>query len=162
VPRRYLTSEEFIQKINKNIRRYTVVGIVLLIYLISVLYLISLISSFVIASILWIVYTVSIITILAFIPSKIYITESSDLIVCGLILRRVSYGKVLTLLEAGAVPDLVCYSGNRGFFGYWALCSSDGNTFILISKRKCEKLYEITTSSHRIYLCTEKEMGTHV
>ncbi len=152
-------SEEFIQKVNKSIRGLTIFGIILLIYLTILPYLIFMTSnSMIISSIFALADIILILVLLAFVPHKIYIAEDGDLIVCGLVFRRAKYGKVMRLLEAMIVPDFACYSGNRGFLGYWALCSDGDNTFIFISKRKCRKLYEIVTHSHKIYLCTEKEI----
>lgn len=166
--RRYLTSEEFIQKINKNIRRSTVIVIILLIFLIFTLCLVFSVSnsnsplSYVIFISLLFVCVIVITVLLAFIPSRIYISKNGELIVCGLIFRRVNYGKIMMILNSEVVPDLICFSGNRGFFGYWATCSGNDSTFILISERKCRNLYEVTTSSYRIYICTEKEINVLV
>ena len=154
------SSEEFCRRLERRIR-ISSISVILLLTITStifqtILYLLHAPSIVYITVIVPIVVTIFVTPLL--IPTRIEITQNNELIVHALILRKANYGKILHIEKPTHIPDIVCPTGNRGFYGYWAWCSSPEGTVILISEKKCRYLYKIKTEKHTIYLCTSNEI----
>jgi len=95
------------------------------------------------------------------VPAKIEITPDRRLVVYAYALRRADYGRIISVEELKVVPKLICLTGNRGFYGFWAWCNGPEGTVILISERRCRHVYKIATDKrHTIYLCTSTKIDT--
>ena len=154
-------AEEFCAVIEKHVRASSIVVIVL-VSLFAVYF--GILYWFHAPWFIWFMagleLAVTILILVILVPARIEITPDGRLVVHAYALRKTDYGKVLSIEELRVVPRLICLTGNRGFYGFWAWCSGPEGTVILISEKKCKHIYKIMTDKHTIYLCTSTKINT--